>query len=188
MNYQAMIDNAYNFARLTKSDINEHIPRLLELASTCEHVTEMGVRTGASTRAFLKAEVVLRSYDLELEQKVIDLFDNCVKAGRDVRYLKANVLAIDIEETDLLFIDTWHCYKQLCQELELHGNMARKYLVFHDTNTYGLVNESGVNPEPGCASNQGLIPAIIQFIIQNPHWRFKEFHMNNNGLTILERV
>tara|TARA_Y100000385_G_C12867559_1_gene540014 strand:+ start:72 stop:638 length:567 start_codon:yes stop_codon:yes gene_type:complete len=188
MSWNQLIDNAYNFARYQKSDIHEHIPVLYELGLECDHVTEMGVRTGNSTRAFLKTDAALRSYDLKLDKRMVEIFNEAVKADKDVEYIAGDVLTLDIEETDLLFIDTWHCYAQLCKELELHGNMARKYLVFHDTFTYGLRNESGQDPEPGSEPYQGLLPAIIQFIIKNPHWRFKEFYMNNNGLTVLERV
>jgi hypothetical protein len=39
----------------TPSDINEHIPALVEYASECEHITEMGVRAITSTWAFLGA-------------------------------------------------------------------------------------------------------------------------------------
>ena len=36
-----------------RSDINEHLPTLYEYACKCKHITEMGVRTGVSTTAFL---------------------------------------------------------------------------------------------------------------------------------------
>jgi len=36
--------------------------------------------------------------------------------------------------------------------------------------------------------NEGLIGPIVNFVINNPEWRFKEFRTNNNGLTVLERT
>ena len=50
----------------TPSDINEHIPTLIEYASECDTITEMGVRGITSTWAFLGAAPKrLISYDME---------------------------------------------------------------------------------------------------------------------------
>ena len=58
-----VFDQEYRIARDTPSDINEHIEVLKNLADSVEHVTEMGTRTGVSTRAFLASDVTLRAYD-----------------------------------------------------------------------------------------------------------------------------
>jgi hypothetical protein len=100
--------------------------------------------------------------------------------GKKVRYINENVLDIEIEEVDMIFIDTLHTYEQLSAELRLHGNKARKYLAFHDTYTFGLKGEIGPD-------NKGLLSAIIEFMINNPHWKFKVHKTNNNGMTVLER-
>ena len=94
-------------ACLTPSDINEHLPRLYDLAKTCKSVTELGVRDGVSTRAFLFAGVRLRSYDLYIDQTVKELFDKVKQDGKDVDYLIGNSLEISLESTDLLFIDSY---------------------------------------------------------------------------------
>lgn len=177
----------------TPSDINENLPILYELSKECNHVTEMGVRTGCSTRAFLNTDVVLRSYDLEKDDYVNQLFESAKKVGKDVDYTEANVLDIEIEETDLLFIDTWHNYDQLTEELKKHSSKVRKYLAFHDTHSYGIHGEECSN---SCAGNivtgykekpMGLLPSIIEFMVQNPEWKFKIYKTNNNGLTVLEK-
>ena len=186
MTYEEMIDQEYENSKNRKSDINEHLQLLKELASECDHVTEMGVRFGDSTRAFLKADVTLRSYDIELNDGVMRLFDASKRAGKDVEYIKADTRDLEIEETDLLFIDTWHSYTQLKMELFLHGNKARKYLAFHDTWTYGVKDESW-DKNRTAVGTEGLIPAIVRFVIDNPEWKFKVFRTNNNGLTVLER-
>ena len=54
-----VFDQEYRIARDTPSDINEHIEVLKNLADSVEHVTEMGTRTGVSTRAFLASDVTL---------------------------------------------------------------------------------------------------------------------------------
>jgi len=183
-NFKHMIEKEFAIAASSPSDIHEHLPVLYELAKDCNHIIEMGVRTGISTRAFLRVDARLISYDIVTDQKVVDLINEAKKAGKDATFIEADVLKIDIEETDLLFIDTWHTYEQLKQELSLHGNKSRKYMVFHDTNTFGLKNEGG----QAYSTSQGLLPAIIEFLMANPHWRFKKFLTNNNGLTVLERL
>lgn len=171
----------YTKAKSQKSDINENVHILYDLAQNCKHVTEMGVRTGVSTRALLNTDVELISYDIEINNVVSELFSIAKKNGKNVKYVKANVLNIEIKETDLLFIDTLHTYGQLKQELKLHGNKAKKYIAFHDTHTFGLRDEVG-------SGNKGLLSAVIEFLIENPHWRFKIYKTNNNGFTVLERV
>ena len=77
-----------------------------------------------------------------------------------------------------MFIDTLHTYEQLIQELRRHGNKAKKYLAFHDTETFGTVSEQG---------GRGLNLAIAEFMLENPHWVTEKVYKNNNGLTILRR-
>ncbi len=180
------MDNFFNdeYVRVcnTHSDINENLPILFELSKECNHVTEMGVRSGVSTRAFLNSDVILRSYDIVLDDNVISLFERAKKIGKDVTYTQADVLNIEIEQTDLLFIDTLHGYTQLKQELNIHAKKSKKYIVFHDTQTFGTV------AEPLANEHLGLLPAIIEFMIENPEWKFKIHKTNNNGLTVLEKV
>jgi hypothetical protein len=188
--WNELIENEYQQEKNTKSDIDEHLYDLLTLAEDCTHVTEFGSRFGASTKAFLKAPVSLRAYDLEIHDPLMNLFKIAKKVGKDVEYTKANTLNILIEPTDLIFIDTWHSQEQLRSELKLHGNAARKYLAFHDTHTYGVRDEQvnwAENPNRKAMDKQGLLPAIIDFIIENPQWTFRKHKQNCNGLTILER-
>jgi len=175
-----LLEDEYNIAKLTVSDINQNLPILYKLANECSHITEMGVRTGVSTRAFLNTDCVLTSYDIELNKKVSELFTYAKKIGKTVNYIKANVLDIEIEPTDMLFIDTFHIYEQLKQELKLHSSKVKKYIVFHDTYTFGL---RGENPQ----DSNGLLTAIIEFVIDNPQWQFKIHTNKNNGMTVLAR-
>ena len=180
-----LFDQEYRIARDTPSDINEHLDLLKSLADEVNHVTEIGTRTGVSTRAFLASNVTLRAYDLFLDTRVKELFKHAKDIGKDVEYIKGNILDLRIEETDLLFIDTWHCYEQLSAELTLHAPKVRKYIAFHDTQTFGTSSEKFM----GQIGSNGLLPAIIHYIIQNPNtWRFKIHRTNNNGLSVIERL
>ena len=186
-------ETEYQNACNNPSDINQNLPVLYEIAKECSHITEFGVRTGSSTRAFLNTNASLRSYDLSIDSYLNSIFKKAQEFGKDVSYTEADVLNIEIEETDLLFIDTWHQYEQLKQELEIHGKKSRKYIAFHDTQTYGVTGENCSNASSGeivtgyMENPMGLLPAIIEFMIENPEWQFKIHKTNNNGLTVLEK-
>ena len=169
-----------------QSDINEHLWVLAQYAQECKHITELGVRSVVSTWALASGNPeVLRSYDLNHPNNsyfggsTYDQFIDALQETKiDFLFTEADDLTIEIEETDLLFIDTWHVYQQLKKELELHGNKARKYIIFHDTVTFGQDGEGG---------GMGLIPAINEFLLENSHWSILEHRENNNGLMVLHR-
>lgn len=173
------LENEYLSSCNLTSDINENLPILRDLASTCTHVTEMGVRHGTSTRAFLATDCILRSYDIFTDATVTELFNKAKTIGKNVEYIIADTLITNIEETDLLFIDTWHTYDQLSAELKLHGNKAKQFLAFHDTHTFGVSGEQ--------AGTVGLLPAILEFMTENQHWVVHSHTTVNNGLTVLRR-
>jgi len=170
----AILETEYHRACNTPTDINLHLPRLRALAKECSHVTEMGVRDGQSTRALLVEDIVLRSYDLFLDPNVGHLFTIAAQgAGRNMVYQFGNTLVMDIEPTDMLFIDTDHTYAQLSQELARHHGNVRKYLAFHDTHDpFGLE----------------LLPAILHFLAAHPEWKVKSHTIENHGFTVLERI
>ena len=168
---KALIDQEYESAKTIPTDINEHVETLYEYASKCNHVTEMGVRTGVSTRGLLKAGKTLRSYDIIQHEDVQSLFYAASKVF-DAKYFGANTLDLEIDETDMLFIDTDHTYAQLSGELALHADKVRKYLAFHDTVYH-------------C---NDLVPAIFEFLDKSKgEWTIEKHFKNNNGLTILKR-
>lgn len=170
----------------TESDINQHLPILYEAAQECNHITEMGVRNGSSTRAFLYANPKKYiAYDLHIDPKVNDLFKYCKSIGKDYQYNQTDVLKVEIEETDLLFIDTYHCYEQLTQELKLHSNKVKKYIIFHDTYTYARKGESLQNQS--FSGTKGILYAIEEFLDENKNWKIVHDVDYNNGLIIIEK-
>jgi len=166
------------------TDINEHLPTLKRYTEMCETVVEMGVRTVVSTWAFLSGKPKkLTSIDI-VDPKQYGINTDAIKQiakdeGIEFNFLLGDTTIIEIEECDMLFIDTWHVYPQLKTELALHGNKAKKFLVFHDTEIFGQSGET--------QGHKGLQPAIDEFLEENRHWSVKEVFTNNNGLTILER-
>ena len=167
------------------SDIHEHLPTLYNYAKQCQHITEMGVRFGVSTRAFLYASPKrLVSYDLFIDLTVNSWFDQAKLVGFDYEYIQANTLEIAIEPTDLLFIDTLHNYDQVKKELELHACAVGRYIVFHDTVSYGERGESYA----GHDNLPGLRLAIDEFLGNNPEWKIVHNAKNCNGLMVIARI
>jgi hypothetical protein len=172
------LEALYRAACAVGSDIHEHLPTLHALAQECKHVTELGTRAGTSTTAFLFAQPDdLVCYDVHRFPQVDQLR---ALAGRTrFAFHQADVRTVAIAETDLLFIDTWHVYGQLKEELRLHAAKARKYLVLHDTTSYAEKGET--------EGHRGLWPAVEEFLGRGT-FRIQRRYDNNNGLTVLERV
>jgi hypothetical protein len=173
--------DAFEFSTRKPSDINEHLPMLYFLAQQCHHVTEFGVRTGESTLAFLHGlqarPATLRSYDINDQFGVHKTMAPHTTA--DWTFSICSTLAISpIEPTDLLFIDTLHRYDQVAGELALHGDAVRRWIVFHDTETFGTVGDDG---------GDGINRAIDEWLALRPEWRIVYRTHRNNGLTVIER-
>lgn len=161
-------------------DIYEHLDTLKKYADECEHVTEFGVRDVISTTAFLASKALtVVSYDIEIRPRIPKIQAMCIAENRKWDFHNENVLTSTIEPTDLLFIDTYHSYDHLTQELNLHGNKARKFIILHDTDYFGEKGQDDKIP--------GLNMAIHEFIGANKAWDIKEVFTNNNGLTVLSR-
>lgn len=179
----------------TRSDINEHLSTLVEYSKECNHVTEFGVREAVSTWSFLLYPKKIMAYDIQYHANIIELRMLAKEYNIDFNFIKADDLKIEIEQTDLLFIDTLHCYKQLIAELNLHSKKVNKYIIMHNTVSYGTTDEPIYNHASEIVKNissekQGLENAYVDFLLseEGQNWVVHEIFTNNNGLTILKRV
>lgn len=176
------IEEQYNIHRQKPSDINEHLPILYKYALECDAIAEFGVRNVCSSYAFAHARPKkLICVDIQQTTEATEFIKLCLSENINAAFFHADTLTFELEEVDMLFIDTWHTFKQLSQELKLHGNKAKKYIIFHDTITFGVCDEGGNSGE-----NCGLQPAIANFLKENSHWKELATYKNNNGLTILK--
>ena len=179
------------------SDINEHLKTLRRYAEECDEIIEMGVRTIVSTWAFLSASPKkMTSIDLlhpsAYGANLNEVYESVEGTGIEFNFIESDSLLIDIEECDLLFIDTWHDFLQLKKELTRHHSKVRKYIILHDTVSFGYANEPldwNYPPKNTSETNlpAGLCPAIDEFLLSNKDWCLFERHSNNNGLTVLKR-
>jgi predicted O-methyltransferase YrrM len=173
------------------SDINEHLPVLRAYAAGLGHVTEFGMRKGISTTALIAARPRrLISYDIvEQPVEVQRLQQLAAEAGVDFEFRCGNVLRQRIEPTELLFIDTWHVYDQLIWELLLHSRRVSRFIIMHDTTSFGSVGErrGGDYRNRLRMGRKGLWPAVQHFLWLSRAWQLRERRTNNNGLSVLER-
>jgi hypothetical protein len=200
----SVIDSKY-VERCSKwSDIYEHLPTLARYGSECNHITEMGDHSAVSSYAFAhalknKKTSTLVQVEVQLNEQLNTFRQDCQQENINVVFHHAGSLDCPLEQTDLLFIDTWHVYGQLKRELERWNTYVGKYIIMHDTTVDEWAGETirlKWNPKeqsqqsgiPIHEITKGLWPAIREFLASHPEWILRERYDNNNGLTILERV
>lgn len=198
-----MITSTYEKLVRQPSDINEHLKTLANYASHCTHITECGVRTAVSSYAFahgLKSVPSATIVQIDPEwHPNIDIFQKAASAeGIHVVFHNQSDLDAPLQDTDLLFIDTWHVYGQLKRELARWHPYVRKYIILHDTtvdewegetirNKWDAVRQSRETGIPIQEIRMGLWPAITGFLSEHREWSLHERFTHNNGLTILIR-
>lgn len=179
----------------TPSDINEHLPTLLKYCNECSHITEMGVRWVSSTWALLLSNPnKIISYDIVKNEKINEVIELSHEYGINYTFIESDVLLCEIEQTELLFIDTLHTYNQLTMELNLHSEKVSKYIILHDTLSFGYIDEGVYEDSSDIVKIQtitktGLMNAVNDFLLteKGENWIIHDIYENNNGLLVLKR-
>lgn len=173
----------YREAVETPSDINQHCHKLKELASECEHVTDIGMRTASSIALVAgQPKKLVRVSGTKDAYTHAFVTDKYVAEHTEVVWSKGLTPAWDMkEETDLLFLDTQHNANQIYLELAKYAGKVRRYIVRHDTDVFG---ENGDGP-PG---TPGLKVGIRQFLRENPEWSVIYETTDQYGLMVLGRL
>lgn len=135
--------------------IQRYLPILRKYAKKCNHITEFGIDQCISTWAFLASNPrKLVSVDIDLHRRaskfvkefqgtnwwLMSAINLAKEEGIVFEVIEGDTTKIDIEETDLLFIDTLHRDYHIRKELERHQDKVRKYLIFHDTALFAEIN------------------------------------------------
>jgi hypothetical protein len=199
------LDQRYNAAYQTPSDMYEHVPTLRRIARDCSSVVEIGLRTMVSSWGILKglseSSSVSKSY---LGVDINTPPDGCLIPAKTLAqahgitftFWKKNDLDITIPDADFLFIDSNHIYAHLMYELETFSPHIAKYIAMHDTDraSNGEVDDPGYlgdyseYPPFIDRTKSGLWPAVVDFLAHHPEWTLLERHHNCYGLTILKRI
>lgn len=166
------------------SDINEHLNNLFLLGQRCKTIAEFGVRDVISSYAFAHSRPQkLICVDIYKSDNIDVFLEECTQENINAHFIHDSTLEIQLEPVDMLFIDTLHTYVQLSRELKRHHASVNKYIVMHDTTTFGFRDEIDTP-----SNEKGLMPAIQQFLQSTPGWAVAQVFENNNGLTILKRI
>lgn len=137
--------------------------------------------------------------DTEQTEEIQPFLNLCHENGVNATFCKGSDLECPLVQTDLLFIDTYHVYGQLKRELARWHSSVAKYIIMHDTTTYGEHGESSLwghdpvehSKQSGFPVNEvmkGLWAAVEDFLAEHPEWKLEIRLTNNNGLTVLTRV
>lgn len=173
---EVTLEMLYEKAVNTPSDINEHSGVLKELASRCGHVTEFGMRSGVSTVALLAGQPN-KFVTYTPKDKVIEALKS--RAGKtEFVHKDGNSLNGDIEQTDMVFLDTVHTAQHFYNELIHLAPKVNRYIVRHDTQIFG---ERGDNGSPG------LLAGLREFLKVNREWTVVDHYENNHGLVVISK-
>ncbi len=182
---QGQLIKYFEFAKKgSKGFRDESVRPLLDVfydyASKCNVVTELGIDTGCSTLAFLVSGCKkVFSYNVVISENALKIKQAADHDGMYFKLIKKDNLKVRIKMTDMLFIDTDHWYGQIKAELSHHHPRVRKWIIMHDTETFGLVNPFDGRP--------GMKAAIYEFLEEHPEWEIKEHIEISHGMTVLER-
>lgn len=185
------IQEKYEQLCLQSSDINLLLPYLYKYSRGFDHITEFGIRQGVSTHAFMMSRPkTIRSYDIARYSEIDSIEELAKINGIDFKLILENIWKTEIEETDVLLIDSYHVAGACAIELELHSPKVKHRILFHDV-APGTFWEVGETPYDGI-EHMGLDPrglkyAIEPFMTVHPEWK-EIFRTDiNNGLLVLER-
>lgn len=162
--------------------VSAQLPILKDYASKVDHITEIGVAIGNSARGFLAGRPK-RMVGIDIKdwgkdtQRIKDLASN---NGIDYKYIIANSLSIQIEPTDLLFLDGNHSYDHVLQELIQHSPNVSKWIFLHDINAEGQMSPVG--------KPYAVLKATNDFLKISNKWKIKLKDERQAGLMILERI
>lgn len=160
-----------------------HMPLLRALASQCESAVEFGVNHGCSTSALLMGCRKVQSFDIKRTKQVAEL----EKVAPHWRFYEEDSLTcVCASHPGMILFDSLHTFDQLAGELNRHAGKAERFLVFHDTVTFG---------EHGCLDNSGkpdphvpgIRAAIDAFQATHPEWRTMLHVVDSHGLLVLRR-
>lgn len=187
------IEEAYGWHLAQPTAMAPHLPRLRALADGLDLAVEFGVKRGASSSALLMGAKRVISYDLietkharELERVAGDLWSYRLQDSRTAT----------VPPCDLILFDSQHDYDTLKAELDAHAAQASRYLVFHDTITFGSIAANGelgtlrwtyVVGQSVPRAHLGIRPAIDEFLIAERDWRIAASYWESHGLLVLER-
>lgn len=196
------LEQKYNEACNTRSDINEHVPVHRELAKQCESVVEIGVRSMVSTWGLLMGLKPGSKYiGVDLNYPPEETFELAKRLAEEkgiiFRFIARDDMKIrpeEIGEVDMMFIDSLHTYCHCTYELETFHHLAKKFLTFHDTSYPWDIRDDmeyhgdySEYPAHFDKTKRGVWTAVEDFLDRHKdEWMLTNRLTNCHGFTILQ--
>jgi cephalosporin hydroxylase len=151
--------------------------RMMEYGKQCDHITEIGVNYGKSGKAWLMCNPKkLIGIDISSKfEKYVREFVSCTDT--EYTYITANSLDLDIEQTDLLYLDGDHSHYHVLAELRKFAPKVNKFLMGDDIGAEGRPGPTGYHVER----------AFRDFLNENDEWEFEYKTMIGTGMIVLKR-
>uniref|UniRef100_A0A6C0AFQ8 Uncharacterized protein n=1 Tax=viral metagenome TaxID=1070528 RepID=A0A6C0AFQ8_9ZZZZ len=198
----------YKNSVLTKSHINQHLNVVKYYSEKCSSVLELGLTVYTIG---ITASVIL---GMEQNNYPNNLFTGIfeISLGQELQYLKnitninmnilkereINIKVEDLQNHDMLIINSWFTYKHVKYNLENFGKIINNYIIIcattiHEHEDHPLYISGEYTPvrdfsEYPYDNKKGLGEAIKEFLEDHTEWVLYERHYNNYGMTILKKM
>lgn len=185
--YQRLItSNYFHFKKLNEKEkkiikedgtLNKYFYNSLTFyGKQCDHITEIGIGGGKSGTTWLyckpKKLVGIDNRHTEVVKKLAE------QVNIEYELITNNSKKIEIEQTDLLFLEGNHPMLHVLEELRIHSPKVKKYIIGNDINAEEEAGFTGYEVEA----------AFIKFLIGNKKWKLVDRIYVGSGLIIIKRV
>lgn len=157
------------------SDINELVEDIFNHTKGCNVAVSLGIGKGDGAFALLLGCQKHYSVDPNPSRDTLN-FLNDYFGVKSLNINQATDLPLDIDDFDVLFVDSIHTADNVEKELNTHAHKVNKYIIFHDTTIFGEIGEDG---------SEGIKKPIYEFLNNNEDWKIIYETDRNNGLMIL---
>jgi len=167
----------------TNIHTDQHLLCLHKYASRVTSAMIMGAKSGLSLLTLISAGVkTIVLWDPE-KQDCKDFEKVCADSGVEFRHVYGEIRP-PIEQTDLLYIDTFsECHLKF-SELNQFAPSVNRYIIIPRTYTHAHDGETGF-VLPNNLQPAGVIHGINNFITQSPQWHILEHQYWAPGMTVL---
>jgi len=175
------VARAYAEAVARKRDLDQHMPRLRELAAQCPHVVEITRRAESSIAllAGIPQSMTTFVFGTDADNPIYKTQETTQGTKWGILPM-SDFLAPPIQlDYDLLFFKCPHNYHDLAADLARWAPRIRRWIVLHDTHNHGAKWEDG---------GPGLASGMQAFLEQQPEWFVQSHSVEQWGLTVLGRI